>query len=326
MADKAHRQTDRTIDEMERDIDEIYREAEKDMRAKWDKYMADIAKELEGLEKEYQAAKDAGNTEEAKKIGRTIGKAKKERTIMDKYYQDMVAELAAGYTNARRTAADYVNGRLPDVYALNYNAIGKGIESKVNGYSFNLVDRQTVMDLMTIDDDLLPRLDVDNAKSNQWNRKVINSQVLQGILQGESMDKIADRLQSVTETTAASAMRNARTATTAAENRGRLDANSSAEADGVILEKEWLATSDDRTRDSHAAANGQKVPNDEAFEVGGSALMYPGDPDGAPEEVYNCRCTMVTNVVGFRPLRSAEENEPMPAAENAATAGLSHRR
>jgi SPP1 gp7 family putative phage head morphogenesis protein len=59
---------------------------------------------------------------------------------------------------------------------------------------------------------------------------------------------------------------------------------------GVLLYKEWVASLDDRMRDSHAAMNGETVPMDEAYSNG---LMQPGDPDGDPSEVCNCRCNEV---------------------------------
>lgn len=56
--------------------------------------------------------------------------------------------------------------------------------------------------------------------------------------------------------------------------------------------KEWLATSDHRTRESHSAADGQVVIGlNTPFVVGGSWLQYPGDPSGPAREVVNCRCT-----------------------------------
>lgn len=58
---------------------------------------------------------------------------------------------------------------------------------------------------------------------------------------------------------------------------------------GVEFE-EWLAFIDEKTRESHAAANGQVVPIGEPFRVGDAMLMHPGDPDGPPEEIINCRC------------------------------------
>jgi hypothetical protein len=53
----------------------------------------------------------------------------------------------------------------------------------------------------------------------------------------------------------------------------------------------WRATHDNRTRDSHAAMDGDTVAEGERFVTGaGNTLEYPGDPSGPPEEVINCRC------------------------------------
>lgn len=60
-----------------------------------------------------------------------------------------------------------------------------------------------------------------------------------------------------------------------------------------LVERTWMATNDNRTRDSHAEMDGQTVGMDEPFITpDGDELMYPGDPDGPPEEVINCRCTV----------------------------------
>jgi len=80
----------------------------------------------------------------------------------------------------------------------------------------------------------------------------------------------------------------ARTETHGAANYGSISA---AAETGLRLRKEWIAAEDERTRESHALANGQIVEQADAFDVGGEALFYPGDPGGAAAEVINCRCT-----------------------------------
>jgi SPP1 gp7 family putative phage head morphogenesis protein len=60
------------------------------------------------------------------------------------------------------------------------------------------------------------------------------------------------------------------------------------------LRKEWLATADDRTRQSHLNAHGQVVDVDKPFNIGGYLMMYPNDPAGPASETINCRCTSVT--------------------------------
>lgn len=56
--------------------------------------------------------------------------------------------------------------------------------------------------------------------------------------------------------------------------------------------KVWRSEHDARTRPSHRGADGQAVAIDQAFSVGGSRLMFPGDPTGPPDEVFNCRCRL----------------------------------
>lgn len=49
----------------------------------------------------------------------------------------------------------------------------------------------------------------------------------------------------------------------------------------------WISSRDSEVRDSHDWLDGEKVPWGQAFSNG---LMYPGDPNGAADEVINCRC------------------------------------
>ena len=59
--------------------------------------------------------------------------------------------------------------------------------------------------------------------------------------------------------------------------------------DAVIV-KIWRTQDDGTVRESHRAADGQIVLEDELFQVGAAQLREPRDPDGPPEETINCRC------------------------------------
>ena len=131
----------------------------------------------------------------------------------------------------------------------------------------------------------------------RWNKKQINSSVLQGILQGESIDKIADRIYDVVGKNKQSAIRNARTMITSAENHGRLDSYQDLAEKGVIEKKVWMSTPDDRTRPSHIDMDGEEQNINAIFSNG---CMFPGDGKGPPEEVWNCRCTLHTHIIGIR--------------------------
>lgn len=163
--------------------------------------------------------------------------------------------------------------------------------------SFTLLDAHTVERLQRDGDIKLPRKKVDIPKDERWNTKQMSSKLLQGILTGDAIPTIANSLMQVIGNNAAAAVRNARTMVTGAENVGRLDSYEDLAEKGVVQKKVWIATADDRTRESHLLLDGEEVDIDKPFSNG---LMYPADPSGDPAEVYNCRCSMRDHIVGFR--------------------------
>jgi hypothetical protein len=62
---------------------------------------------------------------------------------------------------------------------------------------------------------------------------------------------------------------------------------------GADMTKTWKSGFDARVRDAHRAANGQVVPFNSKFSVGGESLQRPGDPNGSASNVINCRCSMI---------------------------------
>ena len=296
MADTAHRLTDEKLEEMEKRLSAIYSRAEKEIGERWKEYLVEAQAEIDELQKAYELAKKGGDKNEIRKAGIKLSKAKRNRTLMNNRFEDLTERTAAELANVNKTALAYINGQLPEVYSINYNVLAPTVDG-VGGYSFALVDADTVKNLATTDNSLLPYKQLDEKADIRWNVKKMNAEVLQGILQGEPMDKIASRLSKVTDMNATAAIRNARTIVTGAENKGRQDSYARAGADGIILAKEWISTNDSRTRHSHAVLDGAIVDQDKKFDNG---LMFPGDPNGRPEETWNCRCTVAAVVKGFK--------------------------
>lgn len=290
MADNAHKLTDLKLEEMEKKISAIYKRSEKEIQKKADEYFdkfkkqdqkkRELVQKGELTEKEYQ-------------------QWRKGKIMYGKRFTAMKEDIAKQLLNVNQTATAYINGELPEVYTLNYNALADTVDG-VGGYSFALTDRDTVRHIALTDKSLLPFRELDPAKDIPWNMKKINSEVLQGIIQGESIPKIAKRISNVQEMNKAAAVRSARTIVTGAENKGRMDSYERAEKDGIILEKEWLAAIDSRTRDWHADLNGKTMPIDKPFQNDFGDIMYPGDPSADPSNTYNCRCSMAAKVIGFK--------------------------
>jgi len=114
---------------------------------------------------------------------------------------------------------------------------------------------------------------------NHTTREKITATINDGLLQGESMIQISDRINSAYEEfpTWRSDMIS-RTESTAANNEGFIEAYKQSE---VATHKEWIATMDGRTRPAHQELDGEIVPVDKSFSNG---LMFPQEP--------NCRCVI----------------------------------
>ena len=299
--DKAHSRTDKMLEQMERELTTIYSNAHANVQKEWLKYMESASDELAELQEAYDKAKKAGDMESQRKLGRELRAMKKEYTVQNDRFKQVVEITALVIAVVNKKATAYINGQLPTVYALNYNYFASSF-SKM-GISFSLIDANTVKHLATTDKSLLPQYKLNVNKDVRWNTKRLNSEVLQGILQGDSIPKIAKRLERVENMNKNASIRTARTMVTSAENKGRMDMLDEAESEGIIFKKKWISTDDTRTRDWHRELDGQLRDKDEPFENSVGEIMYPGDPSADAANVYSCRCSLGYEILGFKKLR-----------------------
>lgn len=286
MSDYAHGKTDEYIAELEKKLQKEYSQAYKETRQKLEKYLADFKRKDE----KKKSLVDNGKLSQAEYL-----EWRKNQILVSKRWLKMAETLAQDMTKANVTAIEIANGKMADAFALNANYAAYDVENNYRtDFGFTLYDKDTVNRLVSENPDLLPAPSVDIPKDLRWNKQKITSVITQAVLQGKSIPDISKDMQTVAAMNKVSAVRTARTAMTAAENSGRQVVYERAANMGIKVKKEWIATLDGRTRHSHGMADGQQVEINGKFSVGNSKLRYPGDPQGAPEEVYNCRCTMAT--------------------------------
>ncbi|WP_295093387.1 phage minor head protein [Ruminococcus sp.] len=292
MPDPAHKETDKILLQMEKELDSVYKTAYNEAR----KTANDFTSQFRAMDNEKRKKVETQELDEEE-----YNRWRRTQVFQSKRYHQMADTLAADMTKTNKIAASVINEHLPEVYAINHNYGTYEIEhaGKVNT-QYTLYDRQTVERLMRDNPDLLPRTAAINVpKDLIWNKKNINSAVTQGILQGEDIDHISNRLAAtVTDMSHTSAIRSARTMTTSAENGGRVDSYKRAESMGINMLQIWIATLDGRTRHEHRQLDGQKRPVGEPFEVEGYKIEFPADPKAEPFLVYNCRCTLGAQVKG----------------------------
>lgn len=121
---------------------------------------------------------------------------------------------------------------------------------------------------------------------NNTTKEGLRETLAEGIQEGESIPKLRDRvseIMNIAKSTRATTI--ARTETHGSVTRGTFKSYDKA----GVEQKEWLATRDTRTRDSHRHIDGERKALDEPFSNG---LQHPGGA-GPASEVVNCRCALL---------------------------------
>lgn len=285
MADYVEKYSDKASDKLEKQIRRVYKQAAEEVQKKLDDFIrGHKARNAQMLQM----------VADGKMSKQDYQKWMRGQVFQGDQWKQKLKDVTDVYVHADEKAREIVGGTSKNVFmeAANYTAydLEKGMRGAV---AFNVYDAKTVERLLKKDPKMLPEWKIDQPKDYKWNEKRVRNAVAQGIIQGESVEEVGDRLTGELATSNATKMDMfARTAINGAQNAGRMDRLHEAEEMGIEVRKKWLATLDQRTRDTHQALDGQEQPIDEPFVVDGMKIDYPGDPFAPPELVYNCRCTL----------------------------------
>lgn len=302
--DAGQQETEKLLEQIEKDVIDFYSVAKDDIEKKFNEFNRKFNIKDEVKRKQLKAGEI---TQEE------YNKWRQGQLMAGQRWQQQLDVISTDLTNAHNIARSMVNGYMPEMYAIGHNYGTYQVEkiAKLSG-SYTLYDRQTVERLIKDNPDLLPALKpmsetarrIADGRIKAWNKKQIQSTCLQGILQGESIPEIAERISNITGQEAKSTIRYARTMTTGAENAGRVNGYKRAEKMGIEMEQQWLATLDSRTRHSHRDLDGEHVKVGEEFSNG---CAYPGDPNGPPSEIWCCRCSLVPMLTGIPELEERND-------------------
>ena len=278
--DKGHRQADKILadmtDEMLKVFDKVDRKIIKKVRNYLKKFEAEI--------KEHEQMVDDGEM-----TRREFEQWYVNRVTTGREWEEFRDELAEDYHEATVEAMAKAGAGLLLVYTKNKQFAGDQISRQVKSFFNSIKYTPNNKHKPRRPKGILPK-SPDPLKNLPWHRKKIESVIRSGMKKGNSIDDIARRLHKVTNMDRVAAYRAARTGVTCAENEARIDAMLDAQDMGIAYDKIWFATLDDRTRVAHRVMHGERVPCDAYFS---NNMFEPGDPAGADEDVYNCRCTLL---------------------------------
>ena len=301
MADKAHILTDKKLEEMEKHLSAIYSVSYKKIQSK----MLEFAKGIDGKASELlKAIKEAKTEAEEKAAKNAYLQYFKKEVVKSKAFKELSAEVALDLFNTNTEASAYINSQTPEIYALNYNWINEQLAKDIPDF----VSQQITPKEAEKYGDLTMQT-VSKAKDTKWNEGNIKKSVIVGASLLLGANAIMKRSAKLTiDKNRNSATMHKSGMGTDAENKARLDGMYWAEYLGNKMHKVWIATNDNRTRDTHAILDGVEIGLDKIFDNGCSR---PRDPNGTPAEICNCRCSLkYVDVGGERgQTRSARQGE-----------------
>lgn len=304
--DSATYETEQLIAKMEYRLNKEYSQAEKEIEEKlnkhFERYKEKDERQRQKVERGQLSEKD-------------YQEWRKSQLLAGKRWENQKAVISQDLYNVNRIATSIVNGYMPEVYAIGHNFATYQMETAAGiDTGYTLYNREAVEKILRENKALLPPpRDINKFKDGLWNRQMLQSVMIQGILQGESMTALAKRLAKKTgDSNKKSAMRNARTMSASALNGGRYDAAKRLKGMGVDVKLQWRATFDTRTRDSHRQMDGEVREVGEEFSNG---LLFPVDMEKFSHgglmkvsefnhlcrETYNCRCAIRSLVKGLEP-------------------------
>lgn len=285
MSDLGQRYTEAQVELLTERLREAYDEAVKDLQMKATSW----AHAHEARVRKYRRQVESGEITQADFDAWMRGQIFQERAWKERQ-QQMIQSMI----HADEIAVGMLNDGMPDIFAEGANFMGYEMEhGMAMDFGFGLYDVATVRRLLMDNPDLLPRRQVDTEKDYAWYNGIMNRTILQGILQGESLEEMVMRMSIETGESAYKAMfRNIRTAYNGAQNAGREEGMRQAQQLGLRVRKRWIAQMLSNTRDAHAELNGQTADVDQPFVNALGAIRYPGDPNAAAGNVYNCHCTI----------------------------------
>ena len=225
----------------------------------------------------------------------------------------IVRNISAEIANTSETARRIIDGVRLNVYDINYRGALSGVDNQLGfGVDWTIYYRNQLRVILSGEwqpfekveaREIFVRSQMDISRGYVRERAFgrlgddriivtrLQNELAKSVILGESAQQIATRIKKVGEMSRRQAVTIARTEIMRVANQGRMLGFTQAYNDyGIEMQKQWIATLDNKTRDSHAHMHLERAELDEKFTNG---LMQPGG-DGPPEEVINCRCIVVS--------------------------------
>lgn len=259
------------------------------LQAVYNQSLKDITQKANALQEEIYKIQDKYNSIEDEQERETL-KSMERSKVYQKQYQDSLKTQVRGILDKMhqkefKTVNEYLNGCYNKAFTGNmYVLHGEGIPLIVP------IDQEKVARAVQINSKISKGLYSRLGEDVDLLKRKITAQISRGVATGMSYSQMAQQLAGYTKTGYNNAVRITRTEGHRIQQESTMDACYAARERGADVVKQWDATMDANTRESHQMVDGEVRALDEKFSNG---LMYPGDPSGSAAEVINCRCVLL---------------------------------
>lgn len=259
------------------------------LQAVYNQSLKDITQKANALQEEIYKIQDKYNSIEDEQERETL-KSMERSKVYQKQYQDSLKTQVIGILDKMhqkefKTVNKYLNDCYDKAFTGNmYVLHGEGIPLIVP------IDQEKVVRAVQVNSKISKGLYSRLGEDVDLLKRKITAQISRGVATGMSYSQMAQQLAGYTKTGYNNAVRITRTEGHRIQQKSTMDACYAARERGADVVKQWDATMDANTRESHQMVDGEIRELDEKFSNG---LMYPGDPSGSAAEVINCRCVLL---------------------------------
>ena len=139
--DAARKKTDAELRRLKREIRKAYKKAYAELDAKWKAALKTAATREKPYREALDAAMKSGDAARIRKAKRDLAHVQKECTLQSEHFKRARDSIAKQLARIDRAAYDLANGRLRNIYALNFNALAGDLPT---GYAYGLITPETV--------------------------------------------------------------------------------------------------------------------------------------------------------------------------------------
>lgn len=259
------------------------------LQAVYNQALKDITQKANALQEEIYKIQDKYNSIEDEQERETLKSMERSKVYQKQYQDALKAQVNSILDKMHRKEFKTVNKYLNDCYdkaftGNMYVLHGEGIPLIVP------IDQEKVVRAVQVNSKISKGLYSRLGEDVDLLKRKITAQISRGVATGMSYSQMAQQLAGYTKTGYNNAVRITRTEGHRIQQESTMDACYAARERGADVVKQWDATMDANTRESHQMVDGEIRALDEKFSNG---LMYPGDPSGSAAEVINCRCVLL---------------------------------